>query len=155
MPNPGERAPEIECMDQHNHRIRLSDFRGRKVVLFFYPKDLTPGCSSQAAAFKEKYDIIKALGAQVLGVSRDSVQSHAKFAHKLSLPFSILSDPNLRAINDYGVYREKKLYGKTAMGVVRTTFIIDENGIVEKVFDRVKAAQNAEDVIAYLSAPAK
>lgn len=151
MPNPGEKAPEFTLPDQNGKNVSLSDFQGRKVVLYFYPKDSTPACTSQAGAMNARHEEIEALGAVLLGVSRDTVKSHGKFAAALGLTFPILADPELAAINAYGVFREKKMYGKAVMGVVRTTFILDERGVVEKVFEKVVAAKSAGEVVAYLS----
>ena len=138
-----------------NKKIRkrinpVSDFIGKKVVLYFYPKDNTPGCTRQACAFAASYDKFKNNGIVVIGISRDSVSSHVKFAEKYSLPFILLSDPELTAISAYGVWQEKKLYGKVSMGVVRSTFIIDEKGFIENVMKKVKPDTNASDIIEYL-----
>ena len=124
----GMKAPEFILQDQDGREVSLADYRGKKVVLYFYPKDSTPGCTRQACAFAGSLSEIKAQGAVVLGVSKDSVASHRKFADKYGLPFTLLSDPQLEAIQAYGVWQEKKLYGKVSMGVVRTTFVIDEAG---------------------------
>ena len=136
--------------DKDGRDVSLSDFAGQKVVLYFYPKDNTPGCTRQACAFAAAYDGFKAKNVVVIGVSRDSVASHEKFAQKYNLPFILLSDPELSAIQAYGVWQEKKLYGKVSMGVVRTTFIIDENGVIEKVMPKVKPDTNAAEVLAML-----
>ena len=125
----------------------LESFRGKKLVLYFYPKDNTPGCTRQAQGYAALYEDFKAKGAEVVGLSRDSVASHAKFAQKYSLPFPLLSDPELSVIKAWGVWQEKKLYGKTSMGVVRTTFVIDENGTVLKVMPKVKPDSNAAEVL--------
>ena len=130
----GMKAPAFTLKDQNGNEVSLSDFAGRKVVLYFYPRDNTPGCTRQACAFAAGYEAFKTLNAAVIGVSKDSVASHVKFAQKYELPFTLLADPELEAIQAYGVWQEKKLYGKTSMGVVRTTFIIDENGVVENTF---------------------
>ncbi len=151
MLNVQEKAPEFTLPDQSGKSVSLSDFAGRKVVLYFYPKDNTTACTSQAVAMNAQHDRFEALGATLLGVSRDTVKSHEKFAAALGLTFPILADPALNAINAYGVFREKKMYGKSVMGIARTTFIIDEHGAIEKIFEKVKAAQNADEVIAYLS----
>jgi len=151
MPNPGEKASVFTLPDQHGKNVSLSDFQGRKVVLYFYPKDSTPACTSQAAAMNARHEEIKALGAALLGVSRDTVKSHEKFAAALGLTFPILADPGLEVIHEYGVFREKKLYGKAVMGVVRTIFVIDERGAIEKVFEKIVAAKSADEVLAYLS----
>ncbi|WP_394964296.1 thioredoxin-dependent thiol peroxidase [Candidatus Allofournierella excrementigallinarum] len=146
----GMKAPEFTLQDQDGRPVSLSDFLGKKVVLYFYPKDSTPGCTRQACAFAGSLSEIKAEGAVVLGVSKDSVASHRKFADKYGLPFTLLSDPQLEAIQAYGVWQEKKLYGKVSMGVVRTTFLIDEEGMVTAVMPKVKPDTNAADVLAML-----
>ena len=147
----GQVAPEI-CLENGNgEKIRLSDFKGEKVVLYFYSKDNTPGCTRQACAFAAAYQKFKSGNVAVIGISKDSVQSHAKFAEKFNLPFILLSDPDLEAIKAYGVWQEKKLYGKVSMGVARTTFIIDENGVVEKVMPKVKPDTNAAEILQYLN----
>lgn len=148
----GTRAPEIALNDKDGNEVRLSDFAGKKVVVYFYPKDNTPGCSRQACAFKNAYGEYEELGIPVIGISKDSEASHIKFADKYELPFIILSDPELKAIKDYDVWQEKKLYGKVSMGVVRTTYLIDENGVIEKVWKRAKPDTNAGDILAYLKA---
>ena len=146
----GMKAPEFTLQDQDGREVSLADFLGKKVVLYFYPKDSTPGCTRQACAFAGSLGEIKAQGAVVLGVSKDSVASHRKFADKYGLPFTLLSDPQLEAIQAYGVWQEKKLYGKVSMGVVRTTFLIDEEGTVTAVMPKVKPDTNAADVLAML-----
>ena len=146
----GMKAPDFTLNDQHGNAVSLSDFAGKKVVLYFYSKDNTPGCTRQACAFAESYDAFKAQDIAVIGVSKDSVASHVKFAEKFSLPFTLLSDPELKAIEPYGVWQEKKMCGKTCMGVVRTTFIIDENGMISHVMPKVKPDTNAADILALL-----
>ena len=146
----GMKAPEFTLQDQDGREVSLADFLGKKVVLYFYPKDSTPGCTRQACAFAGSLSEIKAQGAVVLGVSKDSVASHRKFADKYGLPFTLLSDPQLEAIQAYGVWQEKKLYGKVSMGVVRTTFLIDEEGVVAAVMPKVKPDTNAADVLRLL-----
>ncbi len=148
----GTRAPEFTLPDKDGNNVSLSDFRGKKVVLYFYPKDNTPGCTRQACAFAGAYSQFEALGAVVIGVSRDSQASHQRFAEKNSLPFILLSDPERQAIEAYGVWQEKKNYGKVSMGVVRSTYIIDENGVIEKVMPKVKPDTNAAEILEYLSA---
>ena len=150
MLNIGDRAPDFTLNDKDGKDVSLSDFAGKKVVLYFYPKDNTPGCTRQACAFATAYDEFQQKGVQVIGISRDSVASHLKFAEKYNLPFVLLSDPDLEAIQAYGVWQEKKLYGKVSFGVVRTTFIIDENGLIEKVMPKVKPDTNAEEILASL-----
>ena len=147
----GMKAPEFTLFDKDGNTVSLSDFVGKKVVLYFYPKDNTPGCTRQACAFAAAYEGFKAKDVVVIGISKDSVASHLKFAQKYDLPFILLSDPELRAIQTYGVWQEKKLYGKVSMGVVRTTFIIDEQGNIEKVMPKVKPDTNAAEILAYLA----
>lgn len=147
----GMKAPEFTLIDKGGNTVSLSDFLGKKVVLYFYPKDNTPGCTRQACAFAAAYEGFKAKDVVVIGISKDSVVSHLKFAQKHDLPFILLSDPELHAIQAYGVWQEKKLYGKVNMGVVRTTFIIDEQGNIEKVMPKVKPDTNATEILEYLS----
>ena len=147
----GIKAPDFTLPDQNGNRHSLSDYRGEKVILYFYPKDNTPGCTKQACGFAERYPKFTDKGAVVLGISKDSVASHKKFEEKYGLPFTILSDPELVAIQAYDVWQEKKNYGKTYMGVVRTTYLIDEEGKIAKVFDKVKAADNPEQMLGELS----
>lgn len=146
----GMKAPEFTLNDKDGNAVSLSDFLGKKVVLYFYPRDNTPGCTRQACAFAAAYEGFKSKDVAVIGVSKDSVASHQKFAQKYDLPFILLSDPELQAIQAYGVWQEKKLYGKTNMGVVRTTFIIDELGNIEKIMPKVKPDTNAGEILAYL-----
>ncbi|MBE6993453.1 MAG: thioredoxin-dependent thiol peroxidase [Ruminococcaceae bacterium] len=150
MPEAGSKAPQFTLPDKDGNPVSLSDFLGRKVVLYFYPKDNTPGCTRQACAFAAAFDAFREKNVAVIGVSKDSTASHQKFADKYDLPFILLSDPERQAIEAYGVWQEKKLYGKTSMGVVRTTFIIDEQGIIEKVMPKVKPDTNAADILEYL-----
>ena len=146
----GMKAPEFTLHDKDGNAVSLSDFIGKKVVLYFYPKDNTPGCTRQACAFAAAYEGFKSRDVVVIGISKDSVASHLKFAQKYNLPFILLSDPELQAIQAYGVWQEKKLYGKVSMGVVRTTFIIDEQGNIERVMPKVKPDTNAADILVYL-----
>lgn len=146
----GMKAPDFTLNDKNGNAVSLSDFKGKKVVLYFYPKDNTPGCTRQACAFAGLYSEFKKKNVEVIGISKDSVSSHIKFAEKHSLDFVLLSDPELTAIQAYGVWQEKKLYGKISMGVVRTTFIIDENGIIEKVMPKVKPDTNAAEILSEL-----
>lgn len=146
----GMQAPAFTLADKDGKAVSLSDFLGKKVVLYFYPKDNTPGCTRQACAFAAAYSAFEAKNAVVIGISKDSVSSHSKFAEKYNLPFILLSDPELQAIQAYGVWQEKKLYGKTSMGVVRTTFLIDEEGKIMKIMPKVKPDTNAADVLALL-----
>ena len=147
----GMKAPDFSLFDKDGNSVSLSDFLGRKVVLYFYPKDNTPGCTRQACAFAGSYEAFKSREVVVIGVSKDSVASHAKFAAKYDLPFILLSDPELQAIQAFDVWQEKKLYGKVSMGIVRTTYVIDENGIIEKVMPKVKPDTNAQEILAYLT----
>ena len=147
----GMKAPDFSLLDKDGNTVRLSDFQGKKVVLYFYPKDNTPGCTRQACAFAASYEQFKTQDAAVIGISKDSVASHLKFSQKHDLPFILLSDPELQAIQAYGVWQEKKLYGKVSMGVVRTTYIINEQGIIEKVMPKVKPDTNAAEILAYLA----
>lgn len=146
----GQKAPDFTLSDQNGNSVSLSDFVGKKVILYFYPKDNTPGCTRQACAFAGVYGEFQKRGVAVIGISRDSVASHAKFAEKHSLPFILLADPDLEVIGAYGVWQEKKLYGKVSMGVVRTTFIIDEDGNVEEIMPKVKPETNAAEILAKL-----
>ncbi|MBR6668158.1 MAG: thioredoxin-dependent thiol peroxidase [Clostridia bacterium] len=147
----GMKAPDFTLADQHGAQVSLSDFLGRKVVLYFYPKDNTPGCTRQACAFAENYEAFRARNIAVIGVSKDSVASHVKFAEKYSLPFTLLADPERQAIEAYGVWQEKKMCGKTSMGVVRTTFIIDEQGVIQQVMPKVKPDTNAAEILSQLA----
>ena len=146
----GTKAPAFTLPDKDGKMVSLADFAGKRVVLYFYPKDNTPGCTRQACAFAGAYEAFRELDAVVIGVSKDSVASHQKFAEKYGLPFILLSDPELSAIQAYGVWQEKKLYGKVSMGVVRTTYVIDGNGVIEKVMPKVKPDTNAEEILNYL-----
>ena len=146
----GMKAPDFKLQDKDGREITLSGFRGKKVVLYFYPKDNTPGCTNQACAFASAYDGFKTKGVEVIGVSKDSVASHVKFAEKYNLPFILISDPELKAIKAYDVWQEKKMYGKVTFGVVRTTYVIDEEGIIEKVMPKVKPDTNAAEILEYL-----
>lgn len=146
----GTKAPDFTLNDQNGKAVSLSDFAGKRVVVYFYPRDNTPGCTRQACAFARNYDGFRQRDVAVIGISKDSAASHQKFAQKYELPFLLLSDPELQAIQAYGVWQEKKLYGKVSMGVVRTTFIIDAQGNVEKVMPKVKPDTNAEEILAYL-----
>ena len=147
----GMKAPDFTLMNQLGASVSLSDFAGKKVVLYFYPKDNTPGCSRQACAFAQTYNDFTKQDVIVIGISKDSVSSHLKFAEKYELPFVLLSDPELQVIQAYGVWQEKKLYGKTSMGVVRSTYLINEDGMIDKVFPKVKPDTNATEILAYLN----
>ena len=146
----GTVAPEFTLPDQNGELHSLADYKGKKVILYFYPKDNTPGCTKQACGFAERYPQITEKGAVVLGVSKDSVASHKKFEEKYGLPFTLLSDTELEVIKAYDVWKEKKNYGKVSMGVVRTTYLIDEEGIIVKAHGKVKAAENAEQMLGEL-----
>ena len=146
----GMKAPNFTLPDKNGNMVSLSDFFGKKVVLYFYPKDNTPGCTRQACAFALKNKEIENKNAVVIGISKDSVNSHFNFATKYNLPFVLLSDSELSAIQAYGVWQEKKLYGKVSMGVVRTTFLIDEQGNVQAVMPKVKPDTNADEMLALL-----
>ena len=148
----GMKAPLFTLPDQSGSHVSLSDFLGKKVVLYFYPKDNTPGCTRQACAFGESYEAFQTKNTVVIGISKDSTASHLRFAEKYHLPFTLLSDPELQAIQAYGVWQEKKLYGKVSMGVVRSTYLIDEQGMIEKVMPKVKPDTNAGELLAYLGA---
>ncbi|MDD6797657.1 MAG: thioredoxin-dependent thiol peroxidase [Clostridia bacterium] len=143
----GMKAPDFSLPDQNGNVHTLSEYAGKKVVLYFYPKDNTPGCTKQACGFSELYPHFTEKGAVVLGVSKDSVASHKKFEEKFNLGFTLLSDTELSAIKAYDVWQEKKNYGKVSMGVVRTTYLIDENGIILKAFGKVKAAENPSQML--------
>ena len=147
----GTKVPDFSLPDQNGNTVRLSDFQGKKVVLYFYSKDNTPGCTRQACAFAASYEQFKTQNVIVIGISKDSVASHLKFSQKHDLPFILLSDPELQAIQAYGVWQEKKLYGKVSMGVVRTTYIINEQGIIEKVMPKVKPDTNAAEILTLLA----
>lgn len=146
----GTKAPDFTLFDKDGNEVSLSDFSGKKIVLYFYPKDNTPGCTRQACAFAEAFEKFKELDAVVIGISKDSVSSHVKFAEKYSLPFVLLSDPEHKVIEAFDAWQEKKNYGKTYFGTVRSTFIIDENGIIEKVMPKVKPDTNAAEILEYL-----
>ncbi len=146
----GIKAPQFTLADKDGNKVSLSDFLGKRVVLYFYPKDNTPGCTRQACAFAAAYEAFKNLDIAVIGISKDSVESHRKFAEKHSLPFILLADTELSAIKAYDVWQEKKLYGKVSMGVVRTTYIIDAKGVIEKVMPKVKPDTNAAEILDWL-----
>lgn len=146
----GDKAPEINLPDKDGTMVRLSDFKGKKVVVYFYPRDNTSGCTRQAVAFKEVYDRFKDHGIVLIGISKDSVASHQKFAAKNELPFLLLADTEHSAIQDYDVWQEKRMYGKTSMGLVRTTYVIDESGIIERVYEKAKPDRNAGEIMEYL-----
>ena len=146
----GTKAPDFTLLDKDGKEVKLSDFLGKKVVLYFYPRDNTPGCTRQACAFAENYQEFKNLDAAVIGISKDSTASHIKFAEKYGLPFILLSDPEHKVIEAFGAWQEKKNYGKVSFGTVRSTFVIDENGTIEKVMPKVKPDTNAAEILEYL-----
>lgn len=147
MLNIGTKAPDFTLPDQNGVNHKLSDYQGKKVVLYFYPKDNTPGCTAQACGFSELAPQFTEKGAVILGVSADSVDSHKKFTDKFQLGFPLLSDPDLAVLKSYDVWKEKQNYGKTYMGIVRTTYLIDENGMIIEASDKVKAAENPEQML--------
>ena len=142
----GSKAPMFEGIDQNGKAIKLTDFTGKKIILYFYPKDNTPGCTAEACNLRDNYDSLIKQGFAVIGVSPDSEKSHKGFAGKYSLPFPLIADTSKKIMNDYGVWGEKKLYGKSYMGVLRTTFIIDEKGIIEKIIEKVDTAGHTEQI---------
>ena len=148
---PGDTAPAFSLPDQNGNMVSSADFAGKKIILYFYPKDNTPGCTRQACAFAGLFEEFRKRDIIVIGISKDSVESHRKFAEKHALPFILLADPELQAIKAYGVWQEKKLYGKVSMGVVRTTFIINEKGMIEKIMPKVKPDTNAAEILAALN----
>lgn len=150
MLNIGDVAPNFTLLDKDGRSVSLSDFLGKRVVLYFYPKDNTPGCTKQACAFAGAYAGFREKGVEVIGISKDSVASHIKFAEKYELPFVLLSDPDRIAIEAYGVWQEKKMCGKVGMGVVRTTFLVDKEGRIEAVMPKVKPDTNAAEILAML-----
>lgn len=143
----GDKAPEILGVDQSGNEIRLSDFAGRKVVLYFYPKDNTPGCTAEACNLRDNYEALQAAGYAVVGVSKDSEASHRKFIEKQSLPFPLIADTSIELNEVFGVWREKKMAGRTYMGTVRTTFIIDENGVITDVIEKVDTKNHAAQIL--------
>ncbi|WP_303926632.1 thioredoxin-dependent thiol peroxidase [Subdoligranulum variabile] len=147
----GTKAPDFTLLDKDGNTVSLADFTGKRVVLYFYPRDNTPGCTRQACAFAQNFEDFRRQDIVVIGISKDSVASHLRFAQKYDLPFILLSDPELQAIQAYGVWQEKKLYGKVSMGVVRSTYIIDPQGLIEKVMPKVKPDTNAAEILAYLA----
>lgn len=140
-------APDFSLPDENGDLHKLSDYRGQKVILYFYPKDNTAGCTKQACGFKDRYPLIQEKGAVVLGISKDSVRTHKNFKTKYDLPFTLLSDPEHQVIEMYDVWKEKKNYGRVYMGIVRSTYLIDENGIIVKALEKVKPDQNPQDMV--------
>jgi peroxiredoxin Q/BCP len=146
----GQEAPSFIGVDQNGNKVSLSDFKGKKVVLYFYPEDDTPGCTAQACNLRDNYALLKQNGFEILGVSPDDTESHQKFESKYNLPFTLLADPEHEIINKYGVWGEKNLYGNKFMGILRTTFVIDEAGKIRKIFKRPKTQEHAEEIIGSL-----
>ena len=146
----GDKAPDFTLTDENGTQVSLSDFTGKKAVVYFYPKDDTPGCTKEACSFRDNYDAILAKGAVVIGISQDTEVSHAKFKSKYDLPFYLLSDPDRKAIDAFGAWGEKKMYGKSYEGILRSTFVIDENGTVIKAWPKVKPAEHASEVLEVL-----
>lgn len=147
----GTKAPEIVLNDKDGNEVKLSDFKGQRVVVYFYPRDNTPGCTRQACAFRDEFAEYKKLGIQVIGISKDSEASHQRFAEKNELPFILLADPELKAIKAYDVWQEKKMYGKVSMGVVRSTYLIGADGMIEKVWKKAKPDTNAKEILEYIN----
>ena len=143
----GDKAPDFAGKDQQGKKIRLSDYAGKKVALYFYPKDDTPGCTKQACSLRDGFDELKENDIEVIGVSADTEESHQKFIEKYDLPFTLIADTDKEIINEYGVYGEKNMYGKKYMGIKRTTFLIDEKGKIIKIFKRVKTAEHADEIL--------
>ncbi|GJQ20664.1 MAG: peroxiredoxin [Bacteroidia bacterium] len=155
MPAIGEKAPEFSLPDSTGRTVHLKDFRGKKIVLYFYPKDQTPGCTKEACSFNDRISEFRKRGAIVLGVSADSVESHARFAERYGLRFPLLSDPDKKVINTYGVWKKKSMYGRTFMGVERTTFVIDEDGMIQALFPKVRVDGHTEAVLESLTTSRK
>lgn len=145
--NPGDKAPDFAVSDQHGNTVKLSDYQGKKVVLYFYPQDNTPTCTVEACNLRDNYSALKAKGYEVLGVSPDSAKKHTNFIKKFSLPFTLLADTDNKIIESYGLWAEKQMFGKKYMGVLRTTFIIDEKGVIERIIDDVKSKEHAEQIL--------
>ena len=143
----GAKAPEITAKNQHGETVKLADFLGKKVILYFYPKDNTPGCTTEACNFRDNYQFLLGKGFEVLGVSIDSEQSHQKFISKFELPFNLLADEDQKIVNDYGVWVEKNMYGKKYMGTARTTFVIDEKGIIEHIIKKVDNKNASQQIL--------
>ncbi len=143
----GDKAPAFTSQDQNGKEVKLSDFSGKKIVLYFYPKDNTPGCTTQACDLRDNIDHLKAAGYVVLGVSIDDVKSHKKFAEKFNLPFTLVADSDHQLVEAYGVWVEKSMYGKTYMGTARTTFIIDEKGIITDIIEKVKTKEHSKQIL--------
>jgi peroxiredoxin Q/BCP len=147
MLKPGTKAPDFSLTNQRGEVVNLNQFLGKKVVVYFYPKDDTPGCTQEACDFRDHGHEFESLNAVILGISKDTEPSHARFANTYRLPFSILSDPDLKAIKAYGVWQKKTMMGKTGWGIVRTTFVIDEKGMIQKMYEKVKVADHVAEVL--------
>ena len=147
MVKEGNKAPDFTAKDQNGNKVKLSDLRGQKVVLYFYPKDDTPGCTKQACSLRDSYDVFTEKGIKVLGVSIDDEKSHQKFISKYNLPFDLIADTDKKIVEKYGVWGEKSMYGRTYMGTMRKTFLIDADGKIVKIFDKVKVSEHADEVL--------
>ena len=145
--NIGDKAPEINAVDQNGNQITLDQYKGKKVVLYFYPKDMTPGCTAQSCNLSDNYKLLQKNGYDVIGVSCDSIKRHQKFIEKHSLPFNLISDEDQKVVNDYGVWQLKKFMGREYMGITRASYIIDEDGIIERVYEKVKTMSHAKDIL--------
>ena len=143
----GDKAPEINSVDQNGNQITLNQYKGKKVVLYFYPKDMTPGCTAQSCNLSDNYKLLQKSGYDVIGVSCDSIKRHQKFIEKYSLPFNLVSDEDQKAVNDYGVWQLKKFMGREYMGIMRTTFLIDENGVIEDIITKVNTKEHTTQII--------
>lgn len=143
----GDKAPEVLGTDANGREVRLSDYAGSKVVLYFYPKDNTSGCTAEACSLRDGYEELRAAGYEVIGVSKDSATSHRRFAEKHNLPFTLIADTDLKLNEAFGVWREKKMCGRVGMGTVRTTFIIDENGVIADIIEKVKTAEHSQQIL--------
>ena len=146
-PEPGQKAPDFKGVDQNGNTVSLNDFKGQKLILYFYPKDNTPGCTAEACDLRDNYEMWLSKGYKVVGVSPDSIQSHQKFTEKYNLPFPLISDPEKKILKAYGAWGPKKLYGREYEGVLRTTFVIDENGVIEQVFTKVKTKEHTKQIL--------
>ncbi len=146
----GKKAPSFKGKDQNGKTISLSDFKGKNVVLYFYPQDDTPTCTAQACNLRDNYGLLKNKGIEVIGISPDAIEKHKKFETKYDLPFTLVADPDRKIIDKYGVWGEKQMYGKKYLGLMRTTFLIDKNGVIQKIFNKPKAKNQAEEVLAFL-----
>ena len=144
---PGKKAPAFKGKDQNGNQVALNDFKGKKLVLYFYPQDDTPGCTNQACNLRDHYGLLKNIGYEVVGVSPDTVVKHKKFENKYDLPFTLISDQELKIIEKYGVWGEKQMYGKKYMGLIRTTFLIDENGKITDIIEKPKVKAHAEEIL--------